>query len=145
MFTKFFSSPSTSVAAPTPTAQPASPSAVTAAPERRLPTIAPAVDIWEDDRRVVVDADLPGVAQDGVEVSVHRGVLTIRATPSVVDARRLHPVHREWQPAAFERSFTLADDLDDGAVTATVTNGVLRVQLPKRASAQPRRVPVTAA
>jgi HSP20 family molecular chaperone IbpA len=113
--------------------------------DRQMPTISPVVDIYEDDQRVVVLADLPGVAQDAVEISVHRGVLTLRATPAMIDESSLRPLYREWRPAVFSRSFTLADDLDDQAVTAQVTNGVLRIELPRRASAQPRRIQVTAA
>lgn len=113
--------------------------------ESRLPSVTPAVDIWEDEHRVVVEADLPGVSQEGVEISVHRGVLTITGTPRAVDEGKLQPIYREYRPARFVRSFTLADDLDDQAVKAKMTDGVLRIELPRRADSKPRRIEVQVA
>ncbi|GDY13425.1 heat-shock protein Hsp20 [Planctomycetota bacterium] len=123
-----------------PVAEPTTPSK-----ESSLPSVTPAVDIWEDEHRVVVEADLPGVSQEGVEISVHRGVLTITGTPRVVDEGKLQPIYREYRPARFVRSFTLADDLDDQSVTAKMTDGVLRIELPRRADSKPRRIEVQAA
>ncbi len=116
------------------TAQPAEPA-------RR--TAVPACDIYEDDTKVVVVADLPGVDRDGLNVSLHRGLLTIEGMPKAQESGR--PLWRESGPVRWRRAFTLADSLDGERISAVIKDGVLRLELPKVPAAQPRRIEVSAA
>lgn len=113
--------------------------------DSRRPTISPAVDITETDTAVVVTADLPGVDASGVDISVERGVLTIRGRSRLTPPKDFRPLHLEWEPCDFERRFTIAESLDRDAIAASMRNGVLRLELPKAKEAQPRRIPVSAA
>lgn len=140
MFSFFNRSPST--CAEGACATPSTPAAPGEARPRRV--VAPAVDIAETPAAVVVTADMPGVEQSGVEVSVERGVLTLRGRTGLVDPAKLRLMHGEWEPCDFERRFTIADHLDRDAIRATMRHGVLRVELPKAAAAQPRRIAVSA-
>ncbi len=106
-------------------------------------TAVPACDIYEDDAKVVVVADLPGVDRDGLNVSLHRGLLTIEGTPKVQDNGR--PLWRESGPVRWRRAFTLTDSLDGERISAVIKDGVLRLELPKVPAAQPRRIEVSAA
>lgn len=119
--------------------------ATTAAPRtsgRR--TVAPRVDIRETDEAVHVVADMPGVAADGVEVRVHADVLTLRGSSRVQEPERFTPVWREWAPRDYERSFRLGHAIDAERIAASAKDGVVRVTLPKRAAAQPKRIAVQA-
>ncbi len=120
-----------------PSENPAS-TATADAPARR--SVAPRVDILETAEAVVLVADMPGVAQDGVEVTVDGGVLTLRGrTAARPQARAL------WQETAerdFARAFRLGQDVDPERITARIKDGVLRVELGKRQSAKARRIAV---
>lgn len=110
---------------------------------RRVAT--PAVDILECGEGVKIRADIPGVPADGVEVSLDRDLLTIRARSRFEPPKGLQAVYREHEALDYERSFTLGRDIDRDAVTATVSLGVLEVFLPKAKAARARRVEVKTA
>jgi HSP20 family protein len=97
--------------------------------------ITPRVEIAEDEKSIWILADMPGVAADGANVEFHDGVLSIEGR--TVGSPRSERVYR--------RRFTLADpqlvDLDK--VAAHVAHGVLRVDLPKAAKPEPRRISIT--
>ncbi len=106
-------------------------------------TAVPVCDIYEDDAKVVVVADLPGVDRDGLNISLHRGLLTIEGTPKALESGR--PLWRESGPVRWRRAFTLADSLDGERISAAIKDGVLRLELPKVPAAQPRRIEISAA
>jgi HSP20 family molecular chaperone IbpA len=117
----------------------------TATPERpRARTRSPAVSITENDDSIILAVDLPGVPGNQAEVTVENGVLNIRGQVAADTREGATAVHREYEALDFERSFTLPEDADGSRVSATSKNGVLRVVLPKRAEAAPRRIAVTA-
>ena len=104
----------------------------------------PDVDILEDDDQLWLWADLPGVAQDQIEVGIHDDVLTIEGRVSPGDYEGLTPVYTEYNVGNWVRRFTMpAGDFDAEKVAARLTNGVLEVRLPKAERAKPRRVPVS--
>jgi HSP20 family molecular chaperone IbpA len=102
--------------------------------------IAPPVDIYETADGLVVLADLPGVAQEALDVRVDNNVLTIRG-----HARHTVPgdtTYREYELVNFFRQFELSDKVDQGRISAELRHGVLQLQLPKAAEAKPRQVAV---
>jgi HSP20 family molecular chaperone IbpA len=115
----------------------------TAAPaqtaERPLPTLLPRVDIYETDRSYNLVADMPGVTAEGLEVVAERNTLLIQGR---VETSSPRPDYREFELGHYRRAFALSDDLDAAAVTATLRDGVLRVEIPKSPNAQPRKIPV---
>jgi HSP20 family molecular chaperone IbpA len=111
---------------------------------RDLPVVNPATDIHELENQIVVVADLPGVRQDQVEITLENRVLTIRARSAMEEPPAHECVYREFGPAEFQRSFTLTEEINRDAITARMKNGVLRLVLPKAAEAQPRRIAVQA-
>ncbi len=109
------------------------------------PRATPPVNAWEDEQALLVEMELPGFKIDQVEVTWERGTLTIRGArpePSAAEGERY--LHRERTFGRFSRSLTIAHDIDPAGVTATMTDGVLTVRLPKSAVAQPRRITVSA-
>lgn len=110
---------------------------------RDLPVIEPATDIYETDTALVVVADMPGVPESGLEVTIENQVLTLCGRTAAGSEPATHGrVYREFSPAEYRRTFTINDGIDREKITARLKNGVLRVTLPKAAQAQPRRIAV---
>jgi HSP20 family protein len=110
--------------------------------QARHPTRVPAVNIYETDEAIIVVADMPGVTQDKVDITIEQDVLTMRgmATPDKHDGFR--QLHREYEVANFERSFTVPSEIDAQNVVATIKQGVLSVVLQKQNEPKPRKVAV---
>jgi len=105
---------------------------------------APRVDIKEDDKRFVILADIPGVDPAGIEVSMDKGVLTIKGERKQENLEEGHRFTRvERAHGAFLRRFALPDSADAEGITAHGRNGVLEVSIPKRAESAPRRIEIT--
>jgi len=103
----------------------------------------PAVDIFETDELVTVIAEMPGVKNTGVDVSLEDDVLTIRGNRGneEIDGRLI--LH-EYESGSYLRRFTMAETIDRDKICASMTGGLLKVELPKAAPAQPRRIEVQA-
>jgi HSP20 family protein len=110
------------------------------APGRDTEYVAPAIDIYETKEGHVLLADMPGVGRDGLEVHVERDQLSIRGR--VHEEPQTKVQHREFRLRDYYRTFTLADEIDTDRINATLTDGVLRLELPKSSRAQARRIPI---
>jgi HSP20 family molecular chaperone IbpA len=107
--------------------------------------VRPAVDVFEDGNGITVQADLPGVNSDRLNVHVENAVLTIEGTALLDHAEQIDALYAELQAPVFQRSFTLSSELDVDRIAAQLSNGVLTVTIPKRETAKPRRIDVRAA
>ena len=103
----------------------------------------PAVDIREEQERFVLYADIPGVNPQDIEVQMDRGMLTIKgerrsensgATERYARVERVH--------GAFHRRFALPDSADAESISASGSDGVLRIVIPKKPESTPRRIQV---
>ena len=107
---------------------------------------APPVDIREEEKQFVLHADLPGVEAKNIDVTLEKGVLTIRGNRSLETREEKNGYRRvERVSGAFFRRFSLPDSADSQSVKARFTNGVLEVAIPKQALVLPRRISVEAA
>lgn len=109
---------------------------------RRM-TVVPSVDILEDATGATLLADLPGVPKEKLDVKVHDGSLSIEAEAVVPMPSGLHLQYAEVREPRFARSFTLSPDFDTSKIEANLQDGVLRLRIPRRDEARPRRIPVT--
>ena len=105
--------------------------------------ITPPVDIYETIDGLVVQADLPGVAKEGLDVRVENNLLTIRG--KAVHVASGEPVYREYGLVNFFRQFELNDRVDQSKISAELKHGVLTLSLPKAEEAKPRKIEVRAA
>ena len=105
--------------------------------------VAPPVDIYETPDGLVVLADLPGVAKEGLDLRVENGLLTIRG--KAAHAAQGEPVYREYELVNFFRQFELNDKVDQRNISAELKNGVLTLNLPKAEESKPRRIDVRVA
>jgi len=109
-------------------------------------TWVPAVDIFEEQERFIVRADLPGVDPDDIEVNMENGVLTVSGERKNEERSEFEGVSRiERISGRFLRRFTLPDTADADAIKAKCRNGILEISIPKQAAVQPRRIAVEAA
>ncbi|MBQ6472248.1 MAG: Hsp20/alpha crystallin family protein [Victivallales bacterium] len=105
--------------------------------------ISPRVDITENEKEVLLVADMPGVGQNGVDVDLERNVQTIKGTRTAEVMEGFELTNAEFQPVySYERQFTLGDTIDRENISASMKDGVLRLVLPKVAEAAPRRIVV---
>lgn len=109
--------------------------------EKRL-TLSPAVDVTEDTYGVTLWADLPGVTRDSLEIRVQDGNLRIEASASVPTREGLRLQHAEVRAPDFARSFTLGPEFDTSKIEANLKDGVLKLLIPRREEARPRRIEV---
>ena len=106
---------------------------------RAVRSITPRVDIYETDTQYVVLADMPGVTSDGLEVVAERNSLIIHGR---VEHAAATADYQEFELADYHRAFTLTEDLETDGVTASLRDGVLRVEIPKSPRVQPKKIPV---
>lgn len=104
---------------------------------------APAVDIYETENELVLKADLPGVSEKDIDIRVENNMLTVRGErqfETKVKEDTYLRVERTY--GSFSRSFGLPNAVNTEAINAEYKNGVLTVQLPKRAESKPKQVKV---
>ena len=106
-----------------------------------------ALDIAENEDNLTVEASLPGINPDDVEISVHDGVLTIKAEVQHEEEKEEEGKYylRERRSGAFQRAVRLPLEVNAEAAEATFHNGVLTLTLPKVEEAKPKKIAVKAA
>jgi HSP20 family protein len=103
----------------------------------------PSVNLWETGDAVVAEAELPGVQQDQIEISVVGNELTLKVERPELQKEGVTFHRRERPSGSFVRVVRLPAEVDANRVEADLRNGVLTVTLPKAESARPRKIQVT--
>ena len=104
---------------------------------------APAVDLKENEQDYTLEADLPGMKKEEVDITVIDNVITLkgeRRHESETKEKDYHRVERRY--GSFERSFEIPGGFDADKIAAHFDNGVLRVTLPKREESKPKQIEV---
>jgi HSP20 family protein len=102
----------------------------------------PPIDIHDGPEGLVLEADLPGATEQNLQIQLEDNVLSLYAridSPAPDGARLLH---EEYRLGDYRRSFILSDEVDRDRITAELTNGVLRLCLPKADRARTRRIEI---
>ena len=115
--------------------------------ERSLSEIAkgalvPPVDIYEDDDQVTLFADLPGVAKENLNLQIDKDTLQIYGKVAKADGDDGAAVYTEFPAKDFYRAFTIGEEIDRDKIAASISNGVLKLTLPKAERAKPRRIEI---
>jgi HSP20 family protein len=100
----------------------------------------PVFDIEDTDDETILTADLPGLTDDDVEITVAAPLLTVRGERKPGDGRYLS---RRRFHGTFERTFRIGEHYDLDSVQANLSHGVLTIRLAKAAQARPRRIKLT--
>jgi len=100
----------------------------------------PKTDIFETDEELFIVADIPGVDQSSIDITLEKNILTIVAygNPTVPEGYNL--VYGEYEPGDFQRSFRISSEIEHDKIEATVTNGELRLRLPKAETAKVKKI-----
>jgi HSP20 family protein len=112
---------------------------------RKEAVLVPPVDVIEDPTAITLYADMPGVPRDKLNLRIDGDSLLIEGDLVLDMAQGMQASHAEIQRTHYRRAFALSRELDTDKVTADLTNGVLKVRIPKAEHAQPRRISVQAA
>jgi HSP20 family protein len=104
----------------------------------------PAVDIYEDDKKVVLKLEVPGIEEKDLDVSVEKNTLTVKGQRKLEKEEKQENFHRvERRYGSFYRAFTLPNTVDTENVQASYNTGILKLELVKKPEAQPRQIKVT--
>lgn len=109
---------------------------------RRIYT--PKVDILETEERIEILADMPGVDEASVELTLEKNVLTIYGKVEADIPERHRLAVSEYGIGDYQRQFVLSNEVDRERIEAVAKNGVLSIQLPKAATAKTRKIAVRA-
>jgi len=107
---------------------------------RRLPTVAPVVDIYENDEEILLHADMPGVGKEDITVNIDNGKLTITGVRTL--SANGAAAHEEFGDVEFFRVFSVPQSIDTARVNAELKDGVLRLHLPKSEAAKPKLIEI---
>lgn len=102
----------------------------------------PRTDIYETADTIVVLADMPGVSEDSLDITLERNVLSIFGTVKRRCPQGFKLIHSDYEQGDFRRVFTLSNEIDREGIEATVKNGVLKLVLPKSKMAMPQKIAV---
>lgn len=112
-----------------------------AAPER-VTYVTPLANILETKDGYVLEAEMPGVTKDGLEVTVENGQLTLFGRRTVYTSSGT-TLYRESRDHDFRRVFEIDPEIDSSRITAKIEQGILTLHLPKAEAVKPRRIAVT--
>ncbi|MFT4510353.1 Hsp20/alpha crystallin family protein [Caballeronia sp. 15711] len=107
------------------------------------PAVIPPVDIQEDAHGITLWADLPAVSRDRLNMHVQDGTLFIEGEASLETPEGLRLHHAEIREPRFARAFALSTDFDTSKIEANLNDGVLKLSIPRREEAKPRRIEVS--
>ncbi|MDD3473174.1 MAG: Hsp20/alpha crystallin family protein [Syntrophaceae bacterium] len=102
----------------------------------------PAVDIYETSQEIVMNVDLPGVKPEDLDIDLRDDTLSIIGKVTETDNKGTDLLV-EYKVGHYYRSFLLTDVIDRSAISANLSDGVLKLRLPKAAKAVPRKIPIS--
>jgi HSP20 family protein len=106
-------------------------------------TFAPAVDVYEDEHKVTLKIEVPGIEEKDIDVRVENNTLTVHGERKIEKEEKEENYRRvERQYGSFTRTFNLPQTVDTENVSANYDKGVLKIALPKKAEAKPKQIKV---
>ena len=110
--------------------------------KKELPRIRPAADILQKDEAFYILIDMPGVKREDLEIAVDKNVLTVQGDTSYPQAENEKFLENEFGNVHYIRKFTLSDAVEKSSIQAHLSNGQLRLDLPKAKELQPRKIEI---
>ena len=102
----------------------------------------PRADIYETEKEIIVLADIPGANEKTVDITLEKSVLSITAYIEPTIPSGFDVAYAEYEEGDYQRSFRLSDEIDRDKIEATVSDGVLRLRLPKSHGATTKKIAV---
>jgi HSP20 family molecular chaperone IbpA len=104
--------------------------------------IRPPVDIFEDETGITVQADMPGVSKERLNVHIGNDTLSIEGKTDITIPEGMEALYADVRSTRYQRSFSLSSELDGDKVDASLKDGVLTLRIPKRGQYQPHKIEV---
>ena len=104
----------------------------------------PDVDIFETEKELTLLADMPGVKAGDLNIDLKENVLTLNGDVKKPEGGNEVELLREYGTGTYYRQFNLSEMIDQSKIEATMTEGVLRLTLPKVEAAKPRKIKIKA-
>jgi HSP20 family molecular chaperone IbpA len=104
----------------------------------------PPVDVYEDEHGITVQAEMPGVSKDRLNIQADRNGLSIEGEVSIDMPAGMEALYADLRSTRFRRSFVLSGELEPDRIEANLKDGVLTLRIPKRAEYRPRKIEVQA-
>lgn len=125
------------------TARTGSSGATTRENEDRRSTLYPPADVFEDDHGITVLVDMPGVSKDRLKVEADHNNLVVEGDMEIEMPEHMQSLHADVRATHYRRAFSLSgQQLDTASVEAKLNNGLLRIEIPKRAELRPRKIEI---
>ena len=105
-------------------------------------TLRPPVDIYETSEGITLQADMPGVSKEQLNLRVEGNSLLVEGTIGIAPQEQMTALYVEVRSTLYRRSFVLSNELETGKIEANLKDGQLTVRIPKRAELRPRRIEV---
>lgn len=103
----------------------------------------PAVDIYETENEIIVQAELPGVDRKDISLNLEKNVLTLKGERRFEKETKQENYHRiERSYGAFSRSFSIPASVDDDRIRADYKDGILKIALPKKEQVKPKQIQI---
>ncbi|MEQ8859983.1 MAG: Hsp20/alpha crystallin family protein [Pseudomonadales bacterium] len=110
----------------------------------RQTVLRPAGDIFEHDHGITLVLDMPGVSRERLNIQSDRNNLTVEGELEISMPEGTESLHADIRSTHYQRSFSLSgEQLDTESIEASLKDGVLRIDIPKRAEVRPRKIEVT--
>ena len=111
-------------------------------PRERAIVLIPAVDIFEDAHQITVQAEMPGVSRDTLNVQANRNELLIEGDMQIDMPTGMAALYADLQTTKYRRTFVLTGELETERIEATLKDGLLTVRVPKRVEFRTRKIKV---
>lgn len=102
----------------------------------------PRADIYETEKEIIVLTDIPGANENTVDITLEKNVLSIIAYIEPTIPSGFEIAYAEYEEGDYQRSFRLSDKIERDKIEAVVTEGVLRLRLPKAQEARTKKITV---
>ena len=103
----------------------------------------PVVDIYDSEKAIVINAELPGVTKDSITLDVKENILTLRGErKSDEEVRKENYYRMERCFGTFERAFTLPSTVDPAKIMANFKDGILKIEIPKAEEKKPKQITI---
>jgi len=100
------------------------------------------VDIYETENEITIDAQLPGIKREDLQIQVENSLLTLKGSrqPETEVSGKILKAERSY--GSFNRSFKIPSNVDQGGIKSELSQGILKIRLPKREEEKPRQIEI---
>jgi len=110
---------------------------------RRIPTVTPQVDIYENNEEILLYADMPGLSKEDISIHLENGQLSLTGRRKLESSGTA--LFEEFGEVKYSRTFSVPQGIDTAKVNAELKEGVLRLHLPKSEAVKPRQIQIKTA